>query len=442
MNSQDLYSFLSDPRLVTLIERVKVSDDFLDVIALSETQHSDMLAWCLHPNEGHGQGDAVVKDFLIAAYNAGAETNKFLNKRFFDKWTPGRVRTASFGATFIAREFSLKIDSDSKKRRLDLFLIDPSNRIVVTIENKAGASLTEAQLDNYYTTVCKQIGSRPVFNDYDFAYVVVDQGLDLYTEEHIKSLGNKWALLDYSWLHASANRARLHMERNNEAAQMLMAYCQKQTGWQSPNERYVSELSAELASQHEVVVEAMRQTRKMKPTSWTPTCFKGVQGELLLFVQQNQQLCEHLIQARGIGSVRVGLRKILPELSPKDVEHGRTWLRFSTTQMQSLMRSPDEYWPLFVNIFRETKSDDDNSRFTVRFIWANGEFRDNGCDVEALRTHMAKCYPGLSKFGDSAYRRLIVAEGLSANAAVKKAAKVTREIDGLLESARQGGILQ
>ena len=45
-----------------------------------------------------------------------------------------------------------------------------------------------------------------------------------------------------------------------------MAYCQKQTGWQSPNEKQVNELAAELASQHEAVVEAIRLQRKVQPT--------------------------------------------------------------------------------------------------------------------------------------------------------------------------------
>ena len=76
----------------------------------------------------------------------------------------------------------------------------------------------------------QQISNRRVFSDYQFAYIVVDRDLADYPEEHLKSLGNKWALLDYGWLEASANRARLHLERNNEAAQLLMAYCQKQTG--------------------------------------------------------------------------------------------------------------------------------------------------------------------------------------------------------------------
>ena len=114
-------------------------------------------------------------------------------------------------------EFSLTT-ADTRRGRLDLFLIDPGNKIIVTIENKAGASLTETQLSDYYAAVSQQISNRRVFSDYQFAYIVVDRDLADYPEEHLKSLGNKWALLDYGWLEASANRARLHLERNNRSS--------------------------------------------------------------------------------------------------------------------------------------------------------------------------------------------------------------------------------
>ena len=178
------------------------------------------------------------------------------------------------------------------------------------------------------------------------------------------------ALLDYGWL--SANRARLHLERNNEAAQLLMAYCQKQTGWQSPNEKQVNELAAELASQHEAVVEAIRLQRKVQPTEWTPTTFGDQTGELLLFIQQNRQLCDHLVQSRGIASVRVGLRKTLPQVKHDEVEYSRTRLRFATAEMESLMA--DGYWPIFLNVRRDTQSDEANTRFTIRLIWVTGQF--------------------------------------------------------------------
>jgi hypothetical protein len=441
LNVTELHEFLSDDNLLDLMERVKISDDTLDVISLSETQHSSMLAWCIHPNEGHAQGDAVLKDFLIAAYRAGENTNKFSNKSFFEKWTPGRIRTSSFGSAFIAREFSLQTEDISKKRRLDLFIIDPRNQLVVTIENKAGATLNEQQLSGYYERVNEQIARRPVFRDYEFLYVVVDRDLDWYDDEYLLNLGNKWTLLDYSWLQSAAKRARLHMERNNEAAHLLMSYCQRQTGWQTPNERLISELSADLTSQHEAVAEAIRLLLKVRPTEWTPTSFSGHSGELLIFIQQNRQLCEQLVQARGIGSAHVGLRKALPELKQDDVELGRTWLRFSTSGMQSLMRGADGYWPLYINIFREANSDDETSKFTIRLIWHPEHFSDDAGDSEALRKHMATNYPGLSKFSNRPVRRLVLERKLNVKLAIKSAVELARDIDKLIASARKSGIL-
>jgi hypothetical protein len=433
MDSQDLYAFLSDAKLVDLIERVKRSDDFMDIISLSEPQHSDMLAWCLHPNEGHGQGDAVVKDFLIAAYHAGVSTNRFANGRFFSEWTPGRIRTSSFGSAFIAREFSLGGEEAGRgnSQRLDLFLIDPVNRIVVTIENKVRAPLTENQLNGYHKHVDEQLRQRPMFKDYAFAFVVVDKRLETYTDEDTLALGNRWALLDYGWLKASANRARLHMERNNQAAQMLMAYCEKQTGWQSPNEELVSELAAGLASQHEPVIEKIRELGRIKPTHWTPKSFDDADGELLLFIQQNRQLCSHLVQARGIGAVVRGLRKSMPTLGHEDIEQGRTWVRFATPGMQALMHGDDDYWPIWVNVFRETKSDDESSRFTVRFVWVAENFSD-GCDEGSLRRSLAQRFPELKKFEKSAYRRVVVNSKLNATDAVTEAVELAMQIDEIL----------
>ena len=172
MEADDLYSFLADPELTELVEQAKVTDDILDVINLSENQHSDMLAWCLTPGEGHGQGDSVIKDFLEAAYRASDNTIHD-NKKFFQKWTPGRIRVSSFGSAFVTREFSVKIkdaDRDEKRPgRIDLFIVDPQNQLLIAIENKVGAKLTESQLEDYRKAVNSEIGGRPVFKDYQFA---------------------------------------------------------------------------------------------------------------------------------------------------------------------------------------------------------------------------------------------------------------------------------
>ncbi|WP_374664469.1 PD-(D/E)XK nuclease family protein [Ramlibacter sp.] len=231
MRKEDLSEFMADAGLVKLIEAVKVSDDMLDVVELTENQHSDMLAWCLNPNEGHAQGDAVLKDLLIAAFAKGAACT-YDNKKFFAEWTPARIRRTSFGSAFVSREFQISLP-DMRRGRLDLFVVDPQNKILVVIENKVGASLTAGQLSGYWHRAKQDIGGRRAFQDFAFVFIVLDREIDGYTEESLSELGTKWCLLDYSWLEASAERARHHLARHNQAAQLLMSYCQKQTAWES-----------------------------------------------------------------------------------------------------------------------------------------------------------------------------------------------------------------
>lgn len=439
--NKKLYAFFSDPHLVDLIERVKISDDFLEVIDLTETQHSSMLAWCLNPNEGHAQGDAVLKDFIIAAYNAGAETNRFANKIFFDQWTPARVRTASFGSAFLAREFSLQVDEENPRRRLDLFIVDPANKIVITIENKIGAKLGDEQLSNYYEIVTEKLARRPVFRDYKFLYVVVDRVLATYDDDKIGDLGNRWALLDYTWLEAGAKRARLHLERNNEAAQMLMSYCEHQTGWESPNERQVSELAAELVTHHEEVVEQILQTKKIKVTDWVPSSFGGDSGELLIFTQQNSKLCDRLVQARGIGTVRVGLRAHLPELTEKNFWVSRTWLNFATSEMQLLSDDSEETWPLHIKVFREPGTSEDASKFSLKVFWYADSFDDNTNDWESVRRYLGTHCPQLERWKKSTANGLVVDSNLGSKAAIKQATELAKEIDKALVAAKRAGII-
>ena len=123
--------------------------------------------------------------------------------------------------------------------------------------------------------------------------------------------------------------------------------------------------------------------------------------------------------------MRVGLRKTLPQVKHDEVEYSRTWLRFATAEMESLMA--DGYWPIFLNVRRDTQSDEANTRFTIRLIWVTGQFHKDNCDVEALRQHMAKVFPGLDKFGGSEYRRLVLASKL--NTPTPSAGKAVRRRD-------------
>lgn len=423
------------------MERVKTTDDFLDVIDLGENQHSRMLSWCLNPNEGHAQGDAVLKDFLIAAYQAGHPTNTHANKIFFDTWTPARIRTASFGSAFMTREFGLKLDDDTGKSRLDLFIVDRENRIVITIENKVKAKLGKEQLSAYYERVAEKVARRPVFKDFLFLYVVVDSKLETYKEDMLAGLGNRWALLDYTWLQPAAERARLHIERHNEAARMLMAYCQKQTGWESPNERKVSELAGELVTQHEEVVDEIMGARRIMLTDWTPKSFTGDSGALLVFVKQHAKLCEHLVQARGINAVRAGLRAAIPALQERHFRTLRTWLDVATPEMCTLIDDPQCLPPLHLNIFRDHSASVETSLFTLRVCWWEENFDHTKWDWSELRERVGEKCPPLRGWTRGPVMRTVVASNLTAKTVTKQAVDLARELDALIASARRDQLI-
>nr|WP_295784144.1 PD-(D/E)XK nuclease family protein [Rhodoferax sp.] len=441
MEPDDLYSFLSDPELIELIEQAKVSDDILDVITLSENQHSDMLAWCLTPGEGHGQGDSVIKDFLEAAYRE-SDTAIYDNKKFFRKWTPGRIRVSSFGSAFVTREFAVKVDDrdqgEKRAGRLDLFLVDPQNELLIAIENKVCAKLTETQLARYQAAVNHEIGNRPLFKDYEFAYIVLDRELDWYTDAQLDALGKRWVLLDYTWLEASARRARLQVARNNQAAQLLVAYCQKQTDWESPSEARLSELAGEIAGKHPQVIAALRELRGHGVPKWTPKTLEGLGGELTLFRAQHLRLCNLLTRSQGIASLQRKIRKALA-LGPDDMANGRTWLEFSTPDIAELTID-DSFWALSINIYRQPKSDDDKPRYTLRAIWRRASFDVALGDEAALRRHYEVLLPDLKRFGSATVRRMVVARDLDEGAALKRAGELASKLSDSLSSWRASAV--
>jgi len=435
MQSDDLYAFLRDPNLLELIEQNKTTDDLFEVIKLSENQHSDVLAWCMNPNEGHSQGDAVIKDFLEAAYFAASDSTGD-NKKFFSKWTSGKIRTNSFGAAFVTREFNVNVDEGTKKGRLDLFLVDPQNKLMVTIENKAGANLTALQLDKYAKAVKTEVSSRKVFTDYDQALVVLDRNLSDYSETDLSKLGKKWAFLDYTWLEASAKRARFQIARDKNAAQLLVAYCQKQTDWESTIEKRISELSADLALVHASVIDEIRNIQKQSMLEWTPKTLSGASGELTIFHAQHPEVCKQLVSIQGVATIIQKLMKTVPSLHQDQIETGRTWFNAIPISALAFVRDTDDaHWPLFINLYRNSNaSRPDAPKFNLRLVWARNQFNLSASDEVKLRAHVAEVYPELKKFQASDYRNLIIAKNLSPVDAIKETKELFEKINNKIQT--------
>ena len=95
----------------------------------------------------------------------------------------------------------------------------------------------------------------------------------------------------------------------------------------------------------------------------------------------------------------------------------------------------------FLNVRRDTQSDEANTRFTIRLIWVTGQFHKDNCDVEALRQH-GEGLSGPGQFGGSEYRRLVLASKLNTADAISKARQFAAEIDNAIAAARKSGIIR
>lgn len=427
MNEVQLQAFMADPELPNLIEQVKVSDDILDVIRLSETQHSAMLAWCLNPGEGHGQGDVVIKDFLIAAYNKNNENGcTHATKKFFKTWTPARVRRSSFGTAFITREFHIDLPEMGRKGRLDLLLVDPQNKMLVAIENKVGATLTKEQLNFYSDTVNQRLGTRPAFREFEFAFVVLDRELDDYDVEELESLSKRWCLLDYSWLETAAARAKQHVARNNQAAQLLMTYCQSITDWEKPAQTATSDIAARLAERHKPVVDELKTLRHSSIQEWTPTVMNT--GDLCHFFHQNRLLCRELIAASGIPGIVKALQRVMGGKAVVEKD-GPTRLSLATVAMLSFQKRGQPWWPMYLQIRKRDQPDPD-AQFTydLRFIVNHSGFA-NRSGPQAVRATLNNLVEGLVTFPESNHRRVTLKKGLTAERAITLAAEWAADVD-------------
>jgi hypothetical protein len=432
MDARELYSFLRDPKLLELIELNKRANDVFDVVTLTENQNSQVLAWCMNPNEGHSQGDAVIKDFLEEAY-AQSEGCTWDNKKFFAKWTPGRIRTTSFGSAFLTREYSIKVNDGAGNGRLDLFLVDPQNKILITIENKVKATLNSEQLEKYVRAVKSGLAAMKVFSDYDLAFIVIDKDLEFYTEEHLAGLGTRWSLLDYQWLESSAKRARLSLNRGNQSAQMLASYCQSVTQWENPANKLQSDLLADLALTHPAVVESMNELSRYTMDRWSPSGLDGHFGELTIFLSQHRGVCEKLIDIRGVASLTPKLLGAIPIVNLEHIDEGGYWVCVMPPSASTIMR--DEAWAIYIDIFRVAKvSTASAPKFTLKLVWVKSEFDPAVCDEEKLRDYFEPHFKGLNKRASSDRRRVMIVEHVSPAEAISIAAETIEKLEkGLIE---------
>ncbi len=355
--SLDFQEFVADPRLGRVLEALKRSNDIFGIIDPTENQHSEILKWLFDPREGHGQGDALLKDFLTAAYE-GSGDNVLSNKDFFNQWTPSRIARTGFHSMIAMREYVLPSGC-----RLDLLMVDPVNEMILVVENKYGAKLGQGQLSKYYGEVAV-LRARAAFKGYKTAHIVLDRNYGAPKEEGGNSQQNRWAFLDYQWLKAGADRAELQVKRGNQSAGLVVAYCQKQTDYIPPEQKEIDDFLADVAFEYKAVVESLTAMRSRDISSLTKSEMEGDVGERWIFSQHYPELVDRLASQAKFVFVEKSLRSNFP-LHQFDVDHGKKSLWFTNKRWDSLIDDSTQCWPVFVTAWEMRDSTEGNAKFAV-----------------------------------------------------------------------------
>lgn len=404
--NDDFQSFVSDHRVRRAISAMQRSNNIFDIIDPTENQHSAILAWLFNPREGHGQGDAIFKDFLMAAY-AGAEDNVHSNKKFFEKWLPSRILATGFHSLHTFREYDLP-----SKKRLDLLIVDMTNKILVVVENKFGARLQDKQIDDYYKEVEETIRRRPVFKEFSTAHVVVDAyygGADEEDKKHAAPR-NKWAFLDYEWLRAGALRAELQLKRGNQSAALVIAYCEAHSSseYSSPEEKETDDLLADVAKDYQSVISSLSDALAIDIPELTPSDLDSEIGERWTFANHHWELVERLSETTRFSFIEARLRARYPGKS-FDTTYGKRWFSIFDTDWYRFSRDAKDVWPVYLIAYeRRTKKNEYGVSGQFRLGKVKTEYADK------LRLALHDSFPELKKGKQTAnYRVFGRIEGVS-----------------------------
>lgn len=274
------HAFLSDPTLARAVESVKKVDDIFDLINPNENQHSCILQWLFDPREGHGQGEAIFKDFLNAVYevNFNAATPQTL----FKMWNPGRIAISGFQSLIVVREKAIL-----GKGRQDLLIVDPIHKFVILVENKSGSRWTPVQLTGYRTALEGLTKAGQPYQGFKAGFVLLDKFKDESAEDiRLSGVSAKkdkevlqWSHIDYTWLEKAARRAEARATRNGDVGhQLVISYCRRQAAYESEDEKELDGMLASINQTYREVVQAISTARRLHRPTQTQLKLKDIQS--------------------------------------------------------------------------------------------------------------------------------------------------------------------
>lgn len=400
---QSIDELMADPQLVELCELQRTGDEVLDVISLNENQHTDILAWMFDAREGHGQGDGILRDLLIYASTQAAGEDRELDGRystskFFSEWTPSRIRTASFGGAFTARELGI-----AAAERVDLFVIDAQNKFILIIENKSRAVHNETQLNLYRNNFSRFAQANPMLREYAQAYIALDRKYDS-GEDAARPCSDTWLHVGYEWLQTSAKRALMHVQRGNAAARLVVSYCNRQTEWESPANAASLKIAANLRRVYPKAIDFLsRLSPKKTELAWLENRYDDLN---LLFLLQNKSAVALLREAGGIASIKDQILEAIPFLPADNIYLKRKRLDICPSGWEHFATFG---WPVYMNV---RYTDRERTKFSLCLCWS-GHSAKTPENAETLRKYLTTVDSRFATRSNSAWRRVYLQHGLT-----------------------------
>jgi len=131
-DKKTLEDLVLDPLLEELEARIGKFNIFEAIGAVrQESRHSDFLAFLLHPTRNHGLGDIFLRRLLQKAIAYSENNELSITQIDLDIWDLSQAE--------VLREWE----------RIDIFVLDQTNRLVTVIENKISSKESTGQLKRY-----------------------------------------------------------------------------------------------------------------------------------------------------------------------------------------------------------------------------------------------------------------------------------------------------
>lgn len=259
-----------------------------------ELRHSDFLAYLLNPNQNHGLGSTFLRR-LLQQILLEASTSQSIRPIDLELWDLDDVE--------VRREW----------QRIDIFLLDETNRFAVVIENKIKSGEGQDQLKRYLTDVTNQYQGYRILAIYLTpdgivpslqTYIPVSyQTLCMILEKILESRKSTLGLEVYTLIQHYTQMLRRYIVSDTELSELCRTIYRKHQRALDLIFEYRPDLQGEirdylveiLSSTPDIVILRNGKTEvDFIPTSWdvkelSQGTFQTVSNKLLFFYIQNSQ---------------------------------------------------------------------------------------------------------------------------------------------------------